>query len=154
MAMTRGRAFSAAGSGATRRPIAVDLFSGAGGFSLGAEQSGFDVVAAVEYDAIHAGVHTYNFPLCEVLCVDARTLSADDLLMAIRRGVENHERGPWDGTLDAIIGGVPCQGFSAIGKRAADDPRNLLAFEFMRFVRELKPRYFAMKNVPGMTSFR
>ena len=54
----------------TRRPIAVDLFAGIGGFSLGFEQAGFDVVASVEYDPVHAAVHAYNFPLTQVLCAD------------------------------------------------------------------------------------
>src|SRR5437867_4127773 len=44
-----------------RRPVAVDLFAGAGGFALGLEQAGFDGVAAVEYDPIHAAAHSYNF---------------------------------------------------------------------------------------------
>lgn len=49
------------------RPIGVDLFAGAGGMSLGFEQAGFDVVAAVELDPVHAAVHKYNFPRCAVL---------------------------------------------------------------------------------------
>ena len=50
-----------------KRPIAIDLFAGAGGLSLGLEQAGFDVAAAVEIDPIHACVHKYNFPSCKII---------------------------------------------------------------------------------------
>ncbi|MDY5145403.1 DNA cytosine methyltransferase, partial [Actinotignum timonense] len=56
----------------SRRPIAVDLFSGAGGLSLGLEQAGYDVAAAVEYDPIHAAIHEFNFPYGKTFCVDVR----------------------------------------------------------------------------------
>src|SRR4051794_3106681 len=50
------------------RPVVIDLFAGAGGLSLGLEQAGFDGVTAVEYDAVHAATHSFNFPLTKVLC--------------------------------------------------------------------------------------
>lgn len=154
MAKTRSRQHaSKPGRPSWRRPIAIDLFSGAGGFSLGAEQAGFDVVAAVEYDPIHAAAHEYNFPNCEVICADAATLDVEELRKAIRKGVRKHGKGTWNGELDLVVGGVPCQGFSAIGKRHPEDPRNMLAFAFLEIVRALNPRYFLMENVPGMTSF-
>ena len=74
----------------TRHPIAVDLFAGIGGFSLGFEQAGFDVVASVEYDPVHAAVHAYNFPLTHVLCADISALSVDDLRQAVERGYDLH----------------------------------------------------------------
>ncbi|MDY7015535.1 MAG: DNA cytosine methyltransferase, partial [Cyanobacteriota bacterium] len=46
----------------TDRPVAIDLFAGAGGFSLGVEQAGFDVAIAVENDPVHAAVYRFNFP--------------------------------------------------------------------------------------------
>jgi DNA (cytosine-5)-methyltransferase 1 len=52
----------------TRHPIAVDLFAGAGGLSLGFQQAGFDVRAAVEYDPIHCAAHEFNFPDCATIC--------------------------------------------------------------------------------------
>jgi DNA (cytosine-5)-methyltransferase 1 len=136
---------------ASPRPIAIDLFSGAGGLSLGFEQAGFDIVAALEYDAIHSAVHKYNFPRCEVLCADAATVKAEKLRQRAEAGVAAHQ-GKWTGEIDVVIGGPPCQGFSTGGKRAFDDPRNQLVREFARLVGGLKPRYFVMENVPGMTS--
>jgi DNA (cytosine-5)-methyltransferase 1 len=136
------------------RPVAVDLFAGVGGFSLGFEQAGFDVVAAVEYDPIHASAHAFNFPLTEIVCADAAKLTASELRAAVRRGIAAFGREKsWDGEIDAIFGGTPCQGFSAGGKRAPDDDRNLLIFDFRRLVVALRPRYFVMENVPGMRSF-
>src|SRR3954452_987182 len=69
-----------------RRPTVVDLFSGAGGLSLGCEQAGMDVVASVEYDPICAAVHRFNFPRTATLCADASTLSAAKLKKAIEKG--------------------------------------------------------------------
>jgi DNA (cytosine-5)-methyltransferase 1 len=133
------------------RPVAVDLFAGAGGMSLGFEQAGFDVVAAVEYDPVHAATHMFNFPQCEVLCRDVSRISAGDVLAAAERGFKRlYPRLPWPGRLDALIGGPPCQGFSTGGKREQDDERNNLLLQFVRLVEELKPRTFCLENVAGL----
>ena len=136
------------------RPIAVDLFCGVGGFSLGFEQAGFDVVASVEYDPVHAATHAFNFPQTEVVCADISKLSPDALRAAVFRGLERHGRvaQKWDGEIDTIFGGPPCQGFSTMGKRLIDDKRNQLVFHFFRIIAELRPRYFVMENVPGMAA--
>lgn len=135
----------------TVRPITVDLFSGAGGMSLGFEQAGFDVVAAVEYDPVHAATHAYNFPDCEVLCRDLSKVGAEDVLAAAERGFRSmHPRLAWPGTLDALIGGPPCQGFSSGGKREEDDERNDLLLQFVRLVEEVRPRAFCLENVVGL----
>jgi DNA (cytosine-5)-methyltransferase 1 len=133
-----------------RRPVGIDLFSGAGGLALGFEQAGFDVLASVEYDPVHAAVHEFNFPLTQIVCGDITRMSSDRVLAAARLGAERHGI-EWDGTVDVIFGGPPCQGFSLIGKRALDDPRNELVFHFFRMISEIRPRYFVMENVPGMT---
>jgi DNA (cytosine-5)-methyltransferase 1 len=126
-----------------KRPIAIDLFAGVGGLALGFEQAGFDVVAAVEIDPIHAAAHKYNFPRCSVICRDIRTLSGAE----IRSAASLANR-----TIDVVFGGPPCQGFSLIGQRVLEDPRNSLVFHFLRLVRELKPRVFVIENVPGMAT--
>jgi DNA (cytosine-5)-methyltransferase 1 len=137
------------------RPTAVDLFAGAGGLSLGAEQAGIDVLASVEYDPICAAVHRFNFPKTEVVCADMAGLRARTVQRAAAKGWKAHGRdGEWDKTLDVVVGGPPCQGFSMIGRRAFDDPRNQLVFAFARMVGALKPRYFIMENVPGLASIQ
>ncbi|GMV38980.1 MAG: DNA (cytosine-5-)-methyltransferase [Myxococcales bacterium] len=124
------------------RPIAIDLFAGAGGMSLGFEQAGFDVVAAVEMDPVHAAVHHYNFPHVKTVPRSIVGLSGADIVSgtsAAKRGVA------------VVFGGPPCQGFSLMGQRALDDPRNQLVREFLRIVLELEPSYFVFENVKGLT---
>jgi DNA (cytosine-5)-methyltransferase 1 len=124
------------------RPIAIDLFAGAGGMSLGFEQAGFDVVAAVEIDPVHSAVHKYNFPNCAILPLSVENLSGRDIRE--RAGIGNRE-------IDCVFGGAPCQGFSLIGHRAFDDPRNKLVGEFVRIVSELGAKSFVFENVKGLT---
>ena len=124
------------------KPIGVDLFAGAGGLSLGFEQAGFDVLAAVEYDPIHAATHEYNFPGCATICRNVADIGGDYIR-------SNSKIGRRD--VDVVFGGAPCQGFSMIGKRALEDPRNHLVYHFVRVVSELKPKYFMFENVRGLT---
>ncbi|WP_016953031.1 DNA cytosine methyltransferase [Anabaena sp. PCC 7108] len=125
-----------------KRPIAVDLFAGAGGMTLGFEQAGFDVLAAVELDPIHCAVHKFNFPFWTVLCKSVEDMTGEEIRNNSEIG--NHE-------IDVVFGSPPCQGFSLIGKRSFDDPRNSLVFHFIRLVLELKPKFFVLENVKGMT---
>lgn len=124
------------------RPIGIDLFSGAGGLSLGFEQAGFDIVAAVEIDPIHSAVHRFNFPNCAVLPEGIESLTGTRIREAAGIGAR---------PIDVLFGGAPCQGFSLIGHRALDDPRNILVRHFVRLVSELQPRYFVFENVKGLT---
>ncbi|WP_164486863.1 DNA cytosine methyltransferase [Plantibacter sp. PA-3-X8] len=131
--------------------MVVDLFAGAGGLSLGFEMAGFDVVAAVEYDPVHAATHAYNFPNAPVICRDVRRVEALDLLAAAQEGWKAHNpEGEWDGVIDVVVGGPSCQGFSSMGKQDVDDDRNELVSEFVRLVEGLSPRAFVMENVPGI----
>ena len=106
--------------------------------SLGFEEAGFDVVAGVEVDPVHANVHSYNFPDCMIYRKDICELTGKELL-------EKH------GSIDVVIGGPPCQGFSLIGKRNESDERNQLVMEYMRIISEVDAKYFVMENVSGMT---
>lgn len=123
------------------RPLAVDLFAGAGGLSLGLEQAGYEIAASVEFDPIHAAVHEFNFPQGKTFCADASKIAG-------RQIREESEIG--DREIHLVAGGPPCQGISMMGRRALDDPRNALLKEFVRLVLELKPRYFLMENVAGL----
>ncbi|PZU90921.1 MAG: DNA (cytosine-5-)-methyltransferase [Pseudanabaena sp.] len=125
-----------------QRPIAVDLFAGVGGLTLGFEQAGFDVLASVEIDPVHCATHEYNFPMWKVICASVTDISGDQIRSKSQIG---------DREVDVVFGGPPCQGFSLIGKRALEDPRNQLVSHFMRLVIELKAKYFVMENVKGLT---
>lgn len=124
------------------RPLVVDLFAGAGGLSLGFEQAGYDVIASVELDPIHSLVHEFNFPYGTIFCSDVTAITGDEIREQSALGSRE---------IHAVVGGAPCQGFSMIGKRQLDDPRNRLLGEFARLVIELQPRYFVLENVAGLT---
>lgn len=125
-----------------QRPIAIDLFCGAGGMSLGFEQAGFDVVAAVDQDPVHVATHASNFPKCKTIQADVSRLTGSEL----RQHAELTEHKQ----IDVLFGGPPCQGFSTMGKRAMNDPRNQLLQEFARLAMELRPKYFVVENVAGL----
>lgn len=125
-----------------RRPIGVDLFSGAGGLSLGFEQAGFDIGAAVEVDPVHCAAHQFNFPTTTIIPHSVKSLTGDMIRERSSIG---------DDPVDCVFGGAPCQGFSLIGHRALNDPRNRLVRDFVRIVSELDARTFVFENVKGLT---
>lgn len=124
------------------RPIGIDLFAGAGGLSLGFEQAGFDIVAAVDIDPVHCAVHKFNFPNCATVCASVVETTGEQLRRLAGIGKRD---------IDVVVGGAPCQGFSLIGKRALDDSRNQLVHHYVRVVLELQPKYFVFENVKGLT---
>ncbi len=112
----------------------LELFAGAGGFALGMHQAGIHTALAVEIDPRHSQTYSRNFPQTDVITADVRSLS-------FRRD-----------SFDLIYGGPPCQSFSLIGQRRANDPRSSLLGEFARIVNEVKPFCFVMENVPGLAA--
>ncbi|POF34179.1 DNA cytosine methyltransferase [Roseibium marinum] len=124
------------------RPIGIDLFAGAGGLSLGFEQAGFDVKAAVEIDPVHCAVHEFNFPNTKVISESVETLTGKKI-----RKLAGIEGKP----IDCVFGGAPCQGFSLIGHRALEDPRNKLVGHFVKLVKQLDSKCFVFENVKGLT---
>ncbi len=138
--MRKGSVVGKAEERAQGRPVAIDLFCGAGGMSLGFEQAGFDVLLGVDVDGHHVAVHERNFPYGKSLCRSVAELTGRDLIATLGGRAD----------VDLIFGGPPCQGFSTMGVRDAKDPRNTLVRQFVRIVGEVMPKAFVMENVPGM----
>ncbi len=114
----------------------LDLFCGAGGLSLGFKLAGFQIVGGIDFqrDAIYT--HEKNFKNSISICGDIKEISDDK----VKELYENK--------VDIIIGGPPCQGFSAGNRQQIEnDPRNKLFFEFIRFVRILQPKAVVIENV-------
>jgi DNA (cytosine-5)-methyltransferase 1 len=122
---------------------AVSLFAGAGGFCEGVRMAGFRVLCAVETDASARKTHAANFKNVALFAKDIVRFLRDK--KDARRRSELTQIG-----IDLVYGGPPCQGFSQIGPRKLNDPRNRLYKEFVRVVRLLQPSVFVMENVPNM----
>lgn len=129
----------------------IDLFSGAGGFSVGLKGAGFNLVGAIEVTEIYAKTHALNFPEAKIISKDIRSVLPKDFasLMDIKKG-----------TIDLIAGGPPCQTFSSIGSAkirsiqgdSMKDHRNYLFENFFDYVAYFKPPVFIMENVPTLKS--
>ncbi len=124
-------------------PCILDLFTGAGGFTLGACRAGFSIPLAIEIDPDLSASHWLNFPRIKLLQGDISQLDPELCLQFAGLPIPS---------IAGIIGGPPCQGFSVIGKRNPLDPRNSLVSHFFRFVRTIKPHFFLMENVPGIVA--
>jgi DNA (cytosine-5)-methyltransferase 1 len=126
-----------------KKPIAVDLFCGAGGMTLGFKEAGFDVRVAIDIDPINVVVHKKNFPKTETLEADIFEATGASIRKDGKLGDEK---------VRVVFGGPPCQGFSLMGKRNLDDPRSKLIHEFVRIASELDADYFVLENVAGLLS--
>ncbi|AQQ72101.1 Modification methylase HaeIII [Limihaloglobus sulfuriphilus] len=111
-----------------RKPTAIDLFAGCGGFSYGLKQAGFENLLSVEWDSA----------CCETF---KKNISSRILNCAIQEVVNFPE-------CDLLVGGPPCQGFSNLGEKLPNDPRRQLWRHFIRAVKEAYPLIFIMENVP------
>jgi DNA (cytosine-5)-methyltransferase 1 len=122
---------------------AIDLFSGAGGISIGLANAGFRVILASDFSESCAATHRRNMPDVPFITADIADLSPAEILRAagLRRG-----------ELDLLIGGPPCQGFSILGARQHDDPRNGLIGQFFRIAEGLRPKVLVIENVPGLAT--
>lgn len=125
--------------------IAADLFSGAGGITLGLLSAGIDVRFCADINSSCATTHKHNFPDIQFYLGDIRQLHPDRILEACR--VE-------PGDLDLLMGGPPCQGFSIIGGRDIADPRNGLFNDFIRIAKYLRPKTLIIENVPGLATLQ
>lgn len=133
-------------SGNRKRALNVlDTFAGAGGFSLGFELAGCQVVGGIEIDSWASETFAHNHQDALVLKRDIQSISDDEL------GDLFADQHP-----DILLGGPPCQGFSLCRKNAGDptDPKNSLFIEFLRAARVLQPDYVIMENVPNIEKAR
>lgn len=125
-------------------PTALSLFSGCGGFSLGFSAAGFQVKGYLELEPDLRKIYGVNFPESIEIGGDINKVT-DNRLGALRTEI---------GSIDIIIGGPPCQGFSLSGKRKVDDPRNTLFKHYLRFVDAFRPRLAILENVRLLTSMK
>lgn len=121
----------------------IDLFAGVGGISSGFKKAGFEVVSANEYKPEIANTYIKNHLGTKMIINDITKVKSAELLNG-------------DKDIDVIVGGPPCQGFSMAGRRIRNsgaflnDPRNELFKEFIRVVKDIKPKVFVMENVAAM----
>ncbi|MDE0627677.1 MAG: DNA cytosine methyltransferase [Bryobacterales bacterium] len=122
------------------RPAVVDLFSGCGGLSWGLEKNGFHIASGVDNWDVALKTFEKNHSHAPAVSADLATLDGREVaeLLQLRRG-----------TVDVVVGGPPCQGFSSAGQRRRGDARNTLVGAFARFVAHLRPSVFVFENVEG-----
>lgn len=124
-------------------PKVVDLFCGCGGLSYGLAIAGYDVVLGLDNWEDAVATFRKNHPGAKGLVANLGNENAQSLC---------ETAGVAPGTIDLVVGGPPCQGFSIAGKRRSDDPRNQLYKSFVEFVAYLKPKAFILENVPNLIS--
>jgi DNA (cytosine-5)-methyltransferase 1 len=124
-----------------KKPKIIDLFCGAGGFSLGFINEGFKVELANDIEAVAIETYTFNHP----------DISTNKILNGdIKEIVTNIDK-YLDTDIDVIIGGPPCQSFSSANQqRVIDDPRNILYTYYIKAVEKVQPKFILMENVRGM----
>jgi DNA (cytosine-5)-methyltransferase 1 len=118
---------------------AIDIFSGAGGLSLGLVRAGVKVILANEIEPDFAQTHEINHPETRMIRRDIHEVDFRVELKKIRM----------KGKIDLVCGGPPCQGFSTVGKKEFADPRNSLFGQFLKTVDQVSPRYLLFENVSG-----
>ena len=126
-----------------RNILAIDLFGGAGGTTIGLKKAGIKVVAAVEIDRWAAQTYRFNNPEVFLFEDDIKNISGKKILNNI--SVKSSDK-------LLLVACPPCQGFSTIGKKDVKDKRNQLIFEYLRLIQELKPDFLLMENVSGITN--
>ena len=121
----------------------ISLFSGCGGLDLGFEKAGFDIPVANEFDKTIWDTFKVNHPKTHLIEGDVRKINKKDIAPFI------------SGDVDGIIGGPPCQSWSEAGAlRGIKDERGQLFFDYIRILKEFKPKFFLAENVSGMLANR
>lgn len=122
----------------------ISLFSGCGGLDLGFEKAGFEIPVANEFDKTIYETFKINHPSTKLIEGDVRQITKKDI-----------EKYLGDGNVDGIIGGPPCQSWSEAGAlRGIEDARGQLFFDYIRILKEFKPKFFLAENVSGMLANR
>ena len=126
----------------------MDLFAGAGGFSLGALEAGVKIVAAVENQKSACATYRRNLidnGLTRTVLFEQDVLELDPHEFMTEAGIR-------PGKCDIMLGGPPCQGFSThrLNDSGVDDPRNQLLLRYFEYVNVIRPRFFLVENVPGL----
>lgn len=127
------------------RPVAGDLFAGAGGSTQGLRQAGYRVLAAVEFDKACAKTYRKNHRGTALLADDIKNVTPEQFL---------ESAGVGRGDLDLLNACPPCQGFSSLGATDADDERNDLVSTVLEFIDGVFPKAFIVENVPGLARDR
>jgi len=122
----------------------IDLFCGCGGLSEGFRLAGYTIVGGVDFNAPAIKTFNKNFPEAKGICCDLLNMDQSKIVQEFGDLSE----------IDVIIGGPPCQGFSAANryKIEGEDPRNKLFFEFVKFVDLAKPKAIVIENVRGIVT--
>lgn len=120
----------------------LDLFCGCGGLSEGFRLAGFNIIGGIDFNEAAIETFKYNFKNAKAICYDLADMN-EEVILSEFGSLKN---------IDVIIGGPPCQGFSAANryKSEEDDPRNKLFFEFVKFVDLAKPKAVVIENVRGI----
>ena len=122
---------------------AIDLFCGAGGLSTGLKKSGFRLCLGVDIDEKALKTYKCNLKRTKVLKEDIKKVTGERITKLT--GINRRDN-------FLLAGCPPCQGFSSLGKRDANDEKNELVYEYIRIINELEPSFILMENVPGMST--
>lgn len=125
----------------TNKPTVIDLFCGIGGFSKGFEQAGYSVSLGVDNWSVALNTFKENHKDTEIINSNIEDIEDAFFLQ-------------FKGTIDVVIGGPPCQGFSMSGRRDINDKRNTLFEEFVRVVKIVEPKVVVLENVVGLLSMK
>lgn len=122
----------------------LSLFSGCGGLSAGFRAAGCDIKGFVEIDDGLSSIYSSNFPSTKRIGSCIQKITNDDIVAFMKT----------QGSIDVLLGGPPCQGFSLAGKRKVDDPRNELFRDYIRFLDIVRPKAAILENVRLLTSMK
>ena len=119
----------------------IDLFSGAGGLSHGLSKAGMNCLVGIDFLKPAIETFKHNHKNSHAICGDLREIETKD----IKKLIKNRK-------VHLVCGGPPCQGFSTIGTNDADDSRNHLFMQYVKFVKDFNPNYILIENVTGLLS--